>query len=110
MQNPVDLTQAIKALERETQKEAGELHAKEGELLKKEDENRQLKQEIINMQRDIDLKKKQISDNDHIIPKLKTEIDHTKREQLLRHSELEKVKRDYTSALNQSGMKLSNSR
>ncbi len=92
MQNN-DLTQAIRKLEQETQKETLELHEKEQELRKIELETTELKNKL----------------REHesvLIPKLRKEIESIKAIQRKQHNDLAQVQKNYQEALRKSNIKL----
>ncbi len=90
MQN--DLTQAIRHLEQEMQRETHELQAKETELRERELEFTQLKNKM--------------REHEAMIPRLKQEIFKLKREQGEKHKELDRVQKSYQDELRKSSIKL----
>jgi len=91
MQNN-DLTQAIRRLEQETQKEIHELQLKEEELRKREAEVTDIKNKL--------------HEHERAIPHLKQEIMTIKREQVQKHDELTRVQKNYQEDLRKSSIKL----
>jgi hypothetical protein len=87
-----DLTQAIRQLEQEINRETLELQ-------KKEDELRTQEAAVI------DLRNK-LRDHVNTIPRLKQDIVKIKREQVQKHDELQRVQTSYQDALRKSNIKL----
>jgi hypothetical protein len=100
-----NLEQAIHELELAAQRETKDLHDKETDLRKREEENLQFTRDVQVLQRQLDEKKKKIRENDSLIPKLKSDVNHIKSEQGKKHGELERIKREYTENLHKAGVK-----
>ena len=106
MKNSQDLNQAIMNMQREAERAGQELKAKDEEQKKLGEEIPRLKQEIITLNRELEEKKRHLADLERNLPKIIRETNLLKQNHMKNHAELERIQKEYTEALKESGMKM----
>lgn len=104
MQNPRDLEEALHNLEHQAQKEVEEMNRIQAELKQKEEEKSRLEREIQEMQKETEAARRTVQNDKSAIPRLEQELKKMHNEQLARHMELERIRRNYNDALHKANV------
>jgi predicted nucleic acid-binding Zn-ribbon protein len=78
MQNSTDLGQALKDFEKLLKESTAELQAKDKAFKDKEDETKKLKEEMDQMQREIETKRRQWGENERMLPKMRGDAERAR--------------------------------
>ena len=99
MQNPSDLNQALEVTKREAQKETELLKNKEANYKESEIEATQLKQEIKNLELQINERRQKVLElQGKLMPELKREIEKIKMDQRKNEAKISEIQREFSSA------------
>ena len=99
MQNSQDLGQALQNFQKQLQKSTAELQAKDKAFREKEIETKNLKDEIDEMQRGIEIKRRQWSENERMLPRLRADVERANMEHKRTLEQVEEAKRTAESSL-----------
>lgn len=103
MQSPTNLGQSIEATKKEFQKATDLLRAKEDGYKKSETEASQLKEEIKNLELQMNEKKQKVLKlQGTLLPTLKREIEKTKMEQRIHQQKISEIQRELIEATKKS--------
>ncbi|MEA2715054.1 MAG: hypothetical protein QOG91_82 [Candidatus Parcubacteria bacterium] len=95
MANPQQLKQSVDKSRRDLEQETRLLMAKETELRTKEQEFTKFRQEIADMQKQLDLKKLKVTEYSRAIPRLRTDVNRLRQDHQLHSNSLQKMQREF---------------
>jgi chromosome segregation ATPase len=99
MQNQANLGPAFQAFQKELTRSTEELQAKDQAFKAKETETKELKEEIDQMQREIEIKRRKWSDDERMLPRLRSDAERAREEHVRIMKQVETAQKTSEGAL-----------